>query len=138
MKGQIMDANAKAVMEECSKGSDEERLTFPQVVGKLATAGVERYHADLCRHEKTYYMPDGDSLAVKSPPHNASPAREFSPPDISAAVRTIQSGKIGYREFCARIATAGCVGYFVTLAGRRAVYYGRTGEEYVEWFPKAA
>jgi uncharacterized protein YbcV (DUF1398 family) len=138
MKGSIMDTNVKAIMEECSKGSDEERLTFPQVVGKLATAGVERYYADLCRNEKTYYMPDGTSQVIPSPSHNALPVREFSPPDVSAAVRTIQAGKIGYREFCARIAAAGCVGYVVTLAGRRAVYYGRTGEEFVEWFPKAA
>jgi hypothetical protein len=26
---------------------------------------------------------------------------------------------------------------FVSLAGRRAVYYGRTGDEHVEWFPGA-
>lgn len=133
-----MDTNIKAVMEECSKGSDEERFTFPEVVMKLAGAGVERYHADLCRNEKTYYLPDGQSHVVGSPAHNPLPAREFSPADVSAAVRTIQAGKIGYREFCARVAAAGCVGYFVTLAGRRAVYYSRTGEEFVEWFPKAA
>ncbi len=138
MKGQIMDTNTKAVMEECSKGSDEERLTFPQVVAKLAEAGVERYHADLCRGDKTYYMPNGESHVVTLKSLATSPAREFSAPDVSATVRAIQAGKIGYREFCARIAAAGCVGYIVTLAGRRAVYYGRTGEEFVEWFPKAA
>ena len=133
-----MDTNVKAVMEECSKDSDEERFTFPEVVMKLAGAGIERYHTDLCRNEKTYYLPDGQSHVVRSPAHNTLPAREFSPADVSAAVRTIQAGKIGYREFCTRVAAAGCVGYFVTLTGRRAVYYGRTGEEFVEWFPKAA
>jgi uncharacterized protein YbcV (DUF1398 family) len=45
--------------------------------------------------------------------------------------------EIAYREFCRQIADAGCVGYFVSLAGPRAVYYGRTGDERVEWFPGA-
>jgi hypothetical protein len=36
------------------------------------------------------------------------------------------------------VAQASCVGYMVPLAGRRAVYYGRTGESYVEPFPAAA
>ena len=35
------------------------------------------------------------------------------------------------------ILAAGCVGYFVCLTGRRAVYFGRTGENYIEPFPPA-
>jgi glutamate-1-semialdehyde 2,1-aminomutase len=35
-------------------------------------------------------------------------------------------------EFCEQIAAARCVGYMVSLAGRRAVHYGRTAEVYVE------
>ncbi len=131
-----MNENVKAVMEQCTEGSDAERLSFPEVVGLLAQAGVERYHADLCRGDKTYYLPSGESHAFKS--FAVEPARDFHPAAVSAAVRMIQAGKIGYREFCRRIADAGCVGYIVTLAGRRAVYYGRTGDEFVEWFPQAA
>jgi hypothetical protein len=29
---------------------------------------------------------------------------------------------------------AGCVGYFVQIAGRRAIYFGRNGEFHVEQF----
>ena len=54
---------------------------------------------------------------------------------VMAAIGAIQQGQIRYREFCARIAASGCVGYLVSLAGRRAVYYGRTGETHVEYFP---
>jgi hypothetical protein len=32
---------------------------------------------------------------------------------------------------------AGWVGYFVTLAGRRAIYCGRNGDSHTEWFPGA-
>ncbi len=53
-------------------------------------------------------------------------------------MRAVQGGRIRYREFCARIAAAGCVGYFVSIPGRRAVYYGRTADSHTEWFPGAA
>jgi len=66
------------------------------------------------------------------------PARAFSAAGVDAAVRAIQAQKIQYREFCERIAAAGCVGYTVSLTGRRAVYYGRTGESHVEMFPGTA
>jgi uncharacterized protein YbcV (DUF1398 family) len=130
-----MNACAMDVMRECTKGSDEERLTFPQVVTKLMEAGVERYHADLRRAEKTYYMPDGDSHVIASAPVGAAFAPAFSPDGVAAAIEAIQTGQIGYRAFCERIAAAGCVGYLVSLAGRRAVYFGRTGESHVEPFP---
>jgi uncharacterized protein YbcV (DUF1398 family) len=60
---------------------------------------------------------------------------DFSAEGVEKAVRAIQRQEIGYRKFCRLIADAGCVGYFVSLTGRRAVYYGRTGDEDVEWFP---
>ena len=37
---------------------------FPAIVGKLIEAGVERYHADLVRSEKTFYLPNGESETV--------------------------------------------------------------------------
>jgi hypothetical protein len=47
-----------AVMTECSVGSVQGKLRFPQVLQKLGEIGVESYHADLYRKEKTYYMPN--------------------------------------------------------------------------------
>lgn len=128
-----MDTKAKDVVREMTLGSDQERISFPEVVRRLMEAGVERYHADLVAAHKTYYMPDGGFETVpchETPP----PAPAFSAKGVEAAVRAIQAAAIGYREFCARIAAAGCAGYFVTLAGRRAVYYGRAGETFVEPF----
>ena len=125
-------------LQECTDGSDQERITFPEVVVKLMQAGVERYHADLLRAEKIYYLPSGESLRVAAGSIEATPASDFAAAGVEAAVRAIQHRKIQYREFCERIAQAGCVGYMVSLAGRRAVYYGRSGESYVEPFPTAA
>lgn len=132
-----MDAHVKAIVRECTVGSDEERIAFPEVVRKLMEADVERYHADLIRAEKTYYMPDGDWETVAAAPAATRPAKAFSAVDVDAAVRAIQAEAITYKEFCERIAAAGCVGYLVSLPGRRAVYYGRTGENHVEHFPGA-
>ena len=133
-----MQAKIIEVLQECTEASDQERISFPEVVMKLMQAGVERYHADLLRAEKVYYFPSGESHRIAAGPIEAKPASDFTAAGVEAAVRAIQQKKIQYREFCERIAQAGCVGYIVSLAGRRAVYYGRSGENYVEPFPSAA
>lgn len=132
-----MDANIENIVKECTAGSDDGRFTFPQVVMKLMDSGIGHYHADLGRGEKTYYMPNRGSAVVSCHALEGVPAEDFSATGVEAAVRAIQRGEIGYREFCEKIAAAGCVGYFVSIAGRRAVYYGRTLETYVEPFPQA-
>jgi uncharacterized protein YbcV (DUF1398 family) len=132
-----MEAETKAVVRRCTQGSDTNRMPFPQVVAELMAAGIERYHADLLRAEKTYYQPDGDSEVVPSARIAGKAALAFSAADVEGAVRAIQHQAIDYKSFCERILAAGCVGYFVSLSGRRAVYYGRTGDSYVEPFPAA-
>lgn len=132
-----MKSDVIAVIEECTKASDEARLTFPEVVARLAAAGVERYHADLQRAEKTYYLPDGASHVAVSASVATEPAEIFSAAGVDAAVRAVQARAIDYKAFCERIVEAGCVGYLVSIAGRRAVYYGRSGETHVEPFPPA-
>lgn len=131
-----MDTHVKDVVREITRASDEERITFPAVVERLTAAGVERYHADMSAGTKTYYMPDGTSEITTSKLGGAI-AERFSAEGVEQAVRASQKGEIIYTTFCERIAAAGCVGYFVSLAGRRAVYYGRTIDTHVEWFPGA-
>lgn len=124
-----------AILKECSEASHQERITFGEVVGRLIAAGVERYHADLVRGETTYYMPDGRSHLVPTGAFDTRPADVFSPDGVLAAVRAIQAGRTKYLTFCRKIMEAGCVGYLVSMQGKRAVYYGRSGETYVEPFP---
>jgi uncharacterized protein YbcV (DUF1398 family) len=130
-----MNAHVNTIVVECTEGSDAGTLTFPQVVGKLMEAGVERYHADLTRLTRTYYTPDGESYVVPSHGHEARPAVEFDADGVAASLRQVQAQKIDYGTFCENILAAGCVGYIVSIAGRRAVYFGRSGETYVEMFP---
>jgi uncharacterized protein YbcV (DUF1398 family) len=133
-----MDTNVKAVVHECTNASVEQRITFGEVVMTLLEAGIERYHADLVRGETIYYLPDGDTEVVQAHAARvAPPSNEFSAEGVEAAVRAIQAGTIQYRTFCERVLKAGCVGYIVSMVGRRVVYYGRTGDNHVEWFPSA-
>lgn len=130
-----MDPATLAALRDCTTGSDTGIMTFPQVIARLAAVNIERYHADLVRAEKTYYLPDGTSHTLACHKLDTPPAAPFSAAGVDAAVRAVQAGAIDYAEFCRRIAHAGCVFYVVSLTGRRAVYYGRTGEAHVEMFP---
>jgi len=82
-------------------------------------------------------MPSGESFVTPSATLKGSPAQDFSAAGVAAAVHAIQQDKTSYAQFCEQINAAGCVGYLVSMAGRRAVYYGRTCETYVEPFPGA-
>lgn len=132
-----MNTHAKNAADECTRASDEERMIFPDILKLLMAAGIERYRADLCRSEKIYYLTDGTSHLTPCKPVTGDIAQDFSASGVEAAVRASQSGEIRYGEFCKRIAAAGCVDYIVTLAGRRAIYYGRKGEAHIEVFPAA-
>jgi uncharacterized protein YbcV (DUF1398 family) len=133
-----MDAQTKAIIQQCTKRSDENSIAFPDVVQQLMTAGVESYRADLVRADKTYYLPNGETLVTPSDRVAGMAPSEFSADAVAAAVKSIQQGKIDYAEFCRRIVEAGCVNYVVSLVGRRAIYSGRSGDCYVERFPNAA
>ena len=132
----MLDEKTVALMTECSVGSVQGTLRFPQVLEKLGAIGVESYHADLFRKEKTHYMPSGESH-VKSEQEfdRLTVADSFNQDGVRRAIQLVQQGKTGYVAFREQIAAAGVAQYWVYLAGRRAVYTSRRGEEWVEWFP---
>jgi uncharacterized protein YbcV (DUF1398 family) len=137
-----MDENLMAVFRECGVGSVAGTMNFPTVVGKLIEVGSEGYRCDLYRREKTYYMPDGGSyieqLHLDPREFNgAHIAHRFDEARIVEALRAVQTGDITYVEFLHRIMKAGCVGYQVCITGKRALYCGRQGDVYTEWFPGA-
>ena len=131
-----MNAEQTRVMDECVRGALTGELNFPQIVGRLAAIGVERYHADYSRHEITYYTPDGDSYVAPAPHQPHATAVAFSAAAVENAVRQSQRGEHSYAEFVRKTIEAGCVGYFVQITGRRAIYFGRNGDSHVELFPQ--
>ena len=73
-----MDRAIHDVMVEASRASDEGNQSFGEIVKQLADAGVERYHQDFLRSERTYYLPDGESEVVRNAAVAATPAPLFS------------------------------------------------------------
>lgn len=127
-----MDDHVKNAVREVTLALDGQRIGFHDVLQTLTRCGVERYHADLLAGTKTYYMPDGSFEITHG--HAVGAANDFKGELVQQAVHANQQDEIGYCVFRERIAAAGCVGYFVSLAGRRSVYYGRTLAAHVEWF----
>ena len=125
------------VMKKTTADSLAGTMTFPEVVALLAAEGVESYHADLVKLEKTFYLPCGETfvetLDFEPPPIS----NDFSSAEVIAALRTIQARQINYQEFLRRIMGAGTTSYMVYLNGKKAIYVGRKGEFYVEDFPPA-
>jgi uncharacterized protein YbcV (DUF1398 family) len=127
-----MNEDVKAVVRELTAALEQERITFADAVQALIEARVERCHADFAGGTTTWYMADGSFEITRGGTILAS--EDFRGDAVTEAVRAVEQGEIGYRSFCDRLAAAGCVGYFVSLAGRRSVYYGRTLAAHVEWF----
>lgn len=124
-------------IQECAQGSLSATLTFPEIVGRLAAVGVERYHADYSRQETTYYLSSGESHVVALPHPPTDTGIEFTAKAVAEAIRQSQANEHTYLDFVRKTMVAGCVGYFVQIAGQRAIYFGRNGESHVELFPGA-
>jgi uncharacterized protein YbcV (DUF1398 family) len=132
-----MNTNWQEVARATLEGSEAGATTFPQNVRQLMEAGFDGYGVDFRRDTRTYYMPDGQSLELKTVPTPASVAERFDAAIVKEAIREAQLMVPGYtyKGFCEKVARAGCAGYLVSLPGKRVLYYGRTGETHTEYFP---
>lgn len=132
-----MNSDQIAIAQQCATLSAAGAINFGEVIGRLKSAGIERYHADYSRMETTFYTPAGGSCVVPMEHEPAQIAQAFSAAQVEAAVRRSQRGEIKYREFTHQALAAGCVGYFVQITGQCVQYFGRSGEIHTEWFPGA-
>jgi uncharacterized protein YbcV (DUF1398 family) len=130
-----MTIDQTKTIQACAIGALCGEMTFPEIVGKLSAIGVERYHADYCRGEITYYLTDGDSVVVATPHPKHELGAAFDAATVESAVRQSQRGEHTYLDFIRKTLAAGCVGYFVQITGRQAIYFGRRGESHTERFP---
>jgi len=71
-------------------------------------------------------------------PAAGSVAAAFDATKVESLVRWAQANPADYSylAFCEKAKAAGCAGYLVSFPGRRVVYFGRTAETHVEYFPK--
>jgi uncharacterized protein YbcV (DUF1398 family) len=130
-------ANWKDVARATLEGSESGTTTFPQNLRDLMEAGFDGYAVDFRRSTRTYYMPNGEALELKTEPTPTPVAESFDALVVREAIREAQVLVPGYtyKGFCAKVARAGCAGYVVSLLGRRVLYYGRTCETHTEYFP---
>jgi uncharacterized protein YbcV (DUF1398 family) len=113
------------------------RVTFAEILAVLAMEGVQSYHVDFLRNEFRYYAKNGESLVVGAPLVHDEVAEEFSAEKLEGINRRVQAGQAGYADFVKEGAAAGCAYYIVYLNGKKVRYFGRDGDEYVQYFPGA-
>jgi uncharacterized protein YbcV (DUF1398 family) len=132
-----MTTNWKDLARATLEGSESGTMTFPQNLRILMEGGFDSYAVDFRRSTRTYYMPNGEALELKTEPTPARVAESFDASVLREAIREAQALVPGYtyKGFCAKVAGAGCAGYVVSLLGRRVLYYGRTCETHTEHFP---
>lgn len=132
-----MDAERITLAETCLHAAHSGSLSFPEIVGKLINAGFEGYTVDYRSNTQTYYLPDGESVGLDMPQPASPVAAVFDAAEIARLVLWAQSNPpdYSYAGFSTLAKAAGCAGYMVSFLGRRVVYFGRTAETHVEYFP---
>jgi uncharacterized protein YbcV (DUF1398 family) len=125
-------------MHEVTIETQAGKMTFPQVVRRLLEIDVESYFVDLAAGRKTYYLRDGETYTEPMTLSLDPIAGTFSSSDLVAALRAAQADAIRYPEFVKRSTSAGVIGYWAFLNGKRVIYLGRNGESHVEEFPRPA
>ena len=130
-----MDENTRSVIQSTFNASNMGHMHFGEVIGQLMGVAVEAYQVDYRSGRTTYFLPDGDTLDLmfEKPGHGIAEA--FDGDAVRAAILGAQQGKVMYPEFKQRTQAAGCIGYWVWIAGRHVTYYGRRGETHLERFP---
>lgn len=130
MKSEIVAEAARATLS----GS----IPFPEVVRRLMETGVEYYHVDYVALQKTYYSASGE--IIKTPiTYEGLPSvsANFDADALRAAILDSQQNSQHYRDFTRRAMSAGVQGYMAFLRGQRVTYWGRNGDQHIEWFPSA-
>ena len=132
-----MDAQLMAVARDCLDAAYDGTMAFPDIVGTLTRSGFESYMVDYRRNTTTYFLPDGDSVVLENRPSDGTVAAAFDAAGIAAQVRWAQANPpdYSYGSFCTHVKALGCAGYIVSFSGRRVLYFGRTADTHVEWFP---
>jgi uncharacterized protein YbcV (DUF1398 family) len=126
------------MIQEMALASLSGTLPFPEIVRNLLAEGVEYYHVDYVKLQFSFYGAEGGvvvaPLTIDQLPAIAT---EFNLDALRAAIVDSQRHGQKFPRFCARAMEAGVHGYYAFLRGKRVTYFGRTGDQHVEWFPSA-
>jgi uncharacterized protein YbcV (DUF1398 family) len=132
-----MTKDWKELARTTLEGSENGTMTFQEGVKMLMEGGFDGYAVDFRRGTRTCYLADGEALELEAARLSIQVAEHFDAAVVKDAIREAQQMVPGYsyKKFCAKVMGAGCAGYLVSLLGKRVVYYGRTGDIHIEYFP---
>lgn len=125
----------QATVRGLIEGALARTVTFPQILATLQKEDVESYHVDFLRNECRFYARSGESTVISIAFVHDQVAGEFSAEKLQGINGRVQAGQASYADFVKEGAAAGCAYYAVYITGRRALYFGRDGDEYVQLFP---
>jgi uncharacterized protein YbcV (DUF1398 family) len=133
-----MDAQHIAIARTCLNAAYDKTMDFPGIVATLMKAGFEGYAVDYRRSTTTYFLPDGDNVALDNVAKEGTVAPQFDQAGVAQQVKWAQANPpdYTYAAFCRNVKAMGCAGYIVSFLGRRVLYFGRTAETHVEHFPR--
>ena len=126
----------KQVIHELAMATQQGKMTFSEVVKGLLEVGVESYLVNFATMQKTHFLSDGATHMVPMILDHGPVAAEFDSGAIVAALSDAQADVIRYPEFVKRVVSAGVIGYWAFLTGKKVIYLGRKGEQYIREFPK--
>jgi low affinity Fe/Cu permease/uncharacterized protein YbcV (DUF1398 family) len=132
-----MSQSTKDRIESLCSKSFEGHMHLKAWTTGLAKAGVDSYQVDLRAGSVNCYASDGTVHCVKVPLEAAGLAQDFNRGALKRAVSDALHGDLKSLEFLRRALAAGCVGYIVWIAERRATYFGSRGEVVSERIPVA-
>ncbi|OYY51006.1 MAG: DUF1398 domain-containing protein [Polynucleobacter sp. 24-46-87] len=131
-----MNALTKELLEKCAHESHAGLLTFPEVLIRLVSVGVESYFADYRDQSTTYYLSSNEAIRIPMKMPYIEIPNEFNREGVVAAIHGAQSDQVRYPQFLELTMLAGCIGYMVWITGKQVSYFGRQGEVHIEHFPE--
>jgi uncharacterized protein YbcV (DUF1398 family) len=133
-----MDARRMTIAQTCLNAAYDKTMAFPDIVGMLIGSGFDGYVVDYRRNTTTYFLEDGDCIALDNRHGEETVAAAFDQAGVAAQVKWAQANPAdySYAAFSKNVKAMGCAGYIVSFPGRRVLYFGRTAETHVEHFPQ--
>ncbi len=109
---------------------------FPVLAEVLRQAGVQMNRWSLPSCQSVYLMKEGSVVQQGTPLVTGThEIPKFDRDALIAAIRTDQEGRSTFPEFLQSAWKAGVIGYDADFTGRKVMYYGSTGESYLEEYP---
>jgi uncharacterized protein YbcV (DUF1398 family) len=109
---------------------------FPVLAEVLRQAGVQMNRWSLPSCQSVYLMKEGSVVQQGAPLlTGVQEIPKFDRDALMSALRTDQEGRSTFPEFLQAVWKAGVIGYDADFIGRKVIYYGATGESYMEEYP---